>query len=165
MQSRFLVGIGVCCLCLALVAPIGAQDNEETYSISLTKTAETQGDKTICEVDDKKVLAQEYTIQDGDHVWQLLRERGLLEKRNLSEILTTLRKLNKSLQNLDMIHPGDKIIIPLKIAPISTVQPIVSSSFIIPVLTGILFLKEKLEVKKWILIGMIIIGILLVSVF
>lgn len=97
-------------------------DTEETYSISLTKTAETEKGRQIHEVEDKKVLAQEYTVQDGDHLWQLLRERGLLEKRNLGEILATLKKLNKSLRNLNLIHPGEKIIIPLKIAPRSS-QP------------------------------------------
>ncbi len=120
MQSRLFVAVCACflCLCSAIsVISVNAQEGEETYSISLTKTAENQGDKTIREVDDKKVLAQEYTIQDGDHVWQLLRERGLLEKKNLAEILTTLKKLNKSLQNLDLIHPGEKIVIPLRIAP------------------------------------------------
>ncbi len=95
-----------------------AQEEEKDYSISLTKTAEKQDGRAIYEVDDGKVLAQEYIVQDGDHVWQLLRERGLLEKRNLPELLSVLKKMNKSLNNLDLIHPGQKIIIPLKIAPI-----------------------------------------------
>ncbi len=105
-------------LILSPFSPLHAQEEEDTYTISLTKTAENQEGKKVHEVDNKKVLAQEYTIQDGDHVWQLLRDRGLLERKNLSEILATLKKLNKSLQNLDMVHPGEKIIIPLKIAPI-----------------------------------------------
>ncbi len=88
---------------------------EETYSISLTKTAEA--DKDIVEVEDKKVLTETYTIQKGDHIWQLFRERGLLEKRNLTELLSTLKNLNKSLSDLDLIHPGEKLIIPLQIAP------------------------------------------------
>jgi hypothetical protein len=99
--------------------PAQAQEEEKSYSISLTKTAETQEGKDIHEVDDKKVLAQEYTVQDGDHVWQLLRERGLLQKQNLAELLSVLKKMNKSLDNLDLIHPGEKIIIPLKIAPVA----------------------------------------------
>jgi len=88
---------------------------EETYSISLTKTAEA--DKDIVEVEDKKVLTETYEIQKGDHIWQLFRERGLLEKRNLTELLSTLKKLNTSLSDLDLIHPGEKLIIPLQIAP------------------------------------------------
>ena len=70
-------------------------------------------------MDDRKVLTQEYTVQEGDHVWQLFRERGLLQKRDLPELLSVLKKMNKSLENIDLIHPGQKIIIPLKIAPIA----------------------------------------------
>ena len=96
-----------------------AQEDEKTYSISLTKTAGKQDGTEIHEVDDRKVLTQEYTVQKGDHVWQLFRERGLLEKRNLPELLSVLKKMNKTLNNLDLIHPGQKLVIPLKIAPVS----------------------------------------------
>ncbi len=96
-----------------------AQEDEKTYSISLTKTPEKQDGTAIQEVDDRKVLTQEYTVQKGDHVWQLFRERGLLEKRNLPELLSVLKKMNTTLDNLDLIHPGQKLVIPLKIAPVS----------------------------------------------
>jgi len=104
----------ICCLSTAY-----AQEEEKNYSISLTKTAKAQEGKDIHEVGDKKVLAQEYTVQEGDHLWQLLRKRGLLQNRNLDELLSILKKMNKSLHDLDMIHPGEKIIIPLKIAPVA----------------------------------------------
>jgi hypothetical protein len=90
--------------------------DEETYSISLVQTAEV--DKEIVEVDNRKVLTESYEIQKGDHVWQLLRERGLLKKRNLAEIIHVLKTLNTSFQNLDLVHPGEKIVIPLTIVPI-----------------------------------------------
>jgi hypothetical protein len=92
------------------------EKEEETYAISLVQTAEE--DKEIVELEDKKILAETYTIKNKDHVWQLLRERDLLKKRNLSEILATLKKLNRSLTNLDMIYPGQKIVIPLVIIPL-----------------------------------------------
>jgi hypothetical protein len=92
------------------------ENEEETYAISLVQTAEE--DKEIVEVEDKKVLAETYTVRKDDHVWQLLRERDLLKKHNLSEILATLKKLNRSLTNLDLIYPGQKIVIPLVITPL-----------------------------------------------
>jgi hypothetical protein len=94
-----------------------AQDEEEkdTYSISLVKTAET--DKEIHEIDDQKVLAETYKVAEGDHIWSLLRKRGLLEDSDLPRILAMLKKLNDSLSNLDLIYPGQRIIIPLKISP------------------------------------------------
>ncbi|MBW1764181.1 MAG: hypothetical protein JRJ23_05480 [Deltaproteobacteria bacterium] len=47
-------------LILFFLNPLQAQEEETNYSISLTKTAETQEGKDIHEVNDKKVLAQEY---------------------------------------------------------------------------------------------------------
>ena len=94
-----------------------AQEGEETYNISLEKTAEIE--KNIHKVDDKKVLTETLTIQKGEWVWKILREKGLLEQRNLPELLFVLKKLNKSFQNLDLVHPGEKIIIPLKIVPLA----------------------------------------------
>ena len=49
------------------------ENEEETYAISLIQTAEE--DKEILEVEDKKVLAETYTIRKNDYVWKLLRER------------------------------------------------------------------------------------------
>jgi LysM repeat protein len=92
------------------------EEGEETYSISLVQTAET--DKEIYELEGRKVLTESYTVGNGDHLWQLLRERGLLQKRELPELLTVLKRLNSSFSNLDLIHPGDKLIIPLTLSPV-----------------------------------------------
>lgn len=114
----FLLGIS----CLGVSQ---AQEAEETYSISLTKTAGIEAD--IYEVDNKKVLTEEYTIKEGEWVWQILRQKGLLKHRNLSEILSVLQALNASLGSLDLVHPGEKIIIPLKIAPVVGTSVIAAS--------------------------------------
>ncbi len=117
LLTLFLLGIS-----------LAQEKDEETYSISLTQTAEpeveTEQEVQVAEkketfsLEGKKVVTETYTIRKGDHLWQLLRERGLLEKKNLSELLAALKKLNNSFSNLDVMHPGDKIIIPLTIAPV-----------------------------------------------
>jgi hypothetical protein len=110
-----------CCLfllALFFLRPLQAQEKESSYSISLVKTAEMEEDMYVYDVDDKKVLGEEYIIQEKDHIWKILRRKGLLKRKNLSELLSTLKKLNPSLGNLDLVHPGEKIIIPLKIAPV-----------------------------------------------
>ena len=89
---------------------------EETYSISLVQTAEPG--KEIIEVEDKKVLTETIKVEKGDWIWQLFRERGLLEKHNLRELLSMLKTLNKDLANLDVIHPDQSIVIPLVISPV-----------------------------------------------
>jgi len=102
---------------LLLYAPCYCQEDEETYDISLVKTADPDNAGKIHEVDGRKVLTESYTVKDGEHLWQILREKKLLEKKNLVELLSVLKKLNGSLDNLDMIHPGESIVIPIAISP------------------------------------------------
>ncbi|NLA74365.1 MAG: LysM peptidoglycan-binding domain-containing protein, partial [Deltaproteobacteria bacterium] len=90
-------------------------ENEETYSIDLVQTAEVS--KEIVDLGDKKVLTETYVAKKGDHIWQILRSKEVFNKNKLGDILYTLKKLNKSLDNIDMIHPGQKIVIPLIIIP------------------------------------------------
>jgi hypothetical protein len=111
MTISILVGIFMIC------APgiTRGQEEEETYSISLEKTA--GADRKIYEVDGKRVITESYSVLKGDRVWNILRQRGLLNK-NLKETLSVLKKLNSSLTNLDLIYPEDNIIIPLVISPV-----------------------------------------------
>jgi len=107
-----------------LYNPCSAQDKEETYDISLVKTAELGSKNKVSEIEGKKVLTESYTVKEGEHLWQILREKDLLKKRNLVELLSILKKLNGSLGNIDMIHPGDKIVIPLAISPVGTASAV-----------------------------------------
>jgi len=114
----FLISVLVLLL-LPLPSALSQEKAEETYSISLVQTAEVEKDKQIQEIDDKKVLTEAYTVKRGDHLWQLFRERDMLGKRNLPELLAILKRLNKSLTNLDLIHPGERIVIPLTFSPVA----------------------------------------------
>lgn len=89
---------------------------EKTYTISLQKTAQIA--QEIHKLGEKKVLAEPHRVVEGEHIWQILREKGLLVRRDLPALLSALKELNSSLQNLDLIHPGQKILIPLKIVPV-----------------------------------------------
>jgi hypothetical protein len=109
---------------LSWTAPAPAQEaGEETYDIELVKTAETGTgtdpgvEKEIVEVSGRRVLTEVHAVEEGEWIWQILRERQLLEKRNLAEILDILKKLNPQLTNLDQIEPGQKLLVPLTLAP------------------------------------------------
>jgi LysM repeat protein len=97
-----------------------SQVSEETYSISLVQTAEVDKEKNkeVREVDNRKVLAENYTVKKGDHLWQLFRERGMLGKRELPELIAVLQRLNPALTNLDLIYPGQRVVIPLTLTPV-----------------------------------------------
>jgi LysM repeat protein len=100
--------------------PASSQGSEETYSISLVQTAEVDKEKNkeVREVDNRKVLAENYTVKKGDHLWQLFRERGMLQNRELPELIEVLKRLNPSLTNLDLIYPGQRVVIPLTLTPV-----------------------------------------------
>ncbi len=83
----------------------------DTFSISLVRQA------TVKKVEGGEVICENYTVKEGDYIWRLLRQRGLLERPDLAELLTLLKGMNKSLINLDLIHPGQTILIPLNIVP------------------------------------------------
>ncbi len=109
---------------LAVTWPVAlwaAEAGEETYDITLTKTAETEtgsgGQREILEVGGRRVLTETYAVEEGEWIWKILRERKLLEKRNLAEILEILKTLNPDLKDLDHIHPGQELLVPLTLAP------------------------------------------------
>ncbi len=97
------------------------ETKEDTYDITLIKTAETDAapgtEREIMVVSGRRVLTEHHSVKEGEWVWKILRERKLLEKRNLGEILDILKRLNPELSDLNHIHPGQKILIPLTLSP------------------------------------------------
>jgi len=49
----------------------------------------------------------------------------------------------------------------MRIAPLSTVQVFLSLSIVIPILAGFLFFKEKLRVREWVCVSLIVVGVIL----
>ena len=60
------------------------------------------------------ILCDTYTVQEGDHVWQLLRRRGYLVEWDLAWFTAVLKKLNPHVSDVNEIYPGQNILIPLK---------------------------------------------------
>jgi len=133
--------LGVLCM-LGWLDPALAVDQERTYEISLVKTAESA--RRIQRVGDQKVLTETVTVREGEWVWRILREKGLLKRKNLAELLAVLKKLNRSLGDLDLVHPGDQIVVPLKIAPVGEDIAQVSPEDTVPVTD-----LEDVEAEKY----------------
>ena len=113
MKKRFFRSIAVL---FALLIPLwyvsapGVNGKEkDTYSISLVQRA------TVKKARDREVVYEPYQVKKGDYIWKIMRRRGLLEKPNFNELYDEIKKLNPSLTNLDLIHPGETILIPLNI--------------------------------------------------
>lgn len=96
----------------SLYAPLVQGKEKDTFSISLVQQAKVK------KIEGREIVCETYTVKDGDYIWKLLRQRGLLKKPDLAELISLLKSMNKSLTNLDIIHPGQTISIPLNITPI-----------------------------------------------
>lgn len=96
------------CLC----APLAQENNKDTLSISLVQQVEVK------KIGGKEVVCESYKVKDGDYIWKLLRQRGLNKKPDFVEVLSLLKSINTSLRDIDLIYPGQTILIPLTITPI-----------------------------------------------
>ena len=118
----------------SLYAPLLQGKEKDTLSISLVQQAKVK------KIEGREVVCETYTVKDGDYIWKILRQRGLLKKPNLAELISLLKRMNKSLTNLDIIHPGQTISIPLNITPIRGASE--KEKFVQKSIMGISSLKE-----------------------
>jgi len=118
----------------SLCVPLVQGKEKDTFSISLVQQAKVK------KIEGKEVVCETYTVKDGDYIWKLLRQRGLLKRPNLAELISLLKSMNKSLTNLDIIHPGQTISIPLNITPIRGATE--KEKFVQKSIMGISSLKE-----------------------
>lgn len=109
-QIAILLAFLMAFSCLSVSLVQGKE--KDTFSISLVKQA------TVKKMEGQDVIWEQYKVKKGDYIWQLLRQRGLLKKPDTAELISLLKGMNKSLTNLDLIHPGQTILIPLHIKPI-----------------------------------------------
>ncbi len=80
-------------------------------------------------LESKGVPYERYTVKKGDYLWKILRDKGVVTGPDISELLSAIKGMNKRLTNLDLIHPGQTILIPLKIVPKKTYKSDVDEFF------------------------------------
>lgn len=60
------------------------------------------------------ILCDPYVVKKDDWVFKLFREKGEISKRDFPEFLRIFKRLNPHIHDIDMIRPGQLIVIPLK---------------------------------------------------
>jgi hypothetical protein len=90
------------------------------------------------------VLCGPYTVQKDDYVWDILKRKGVLSKKNFPKFLAMFRQLNSHISDPNRIYPGQHIIIPLKYVKSqgATNSP---SSITIPVIPDILYYDYRVR--------------------
>ncbi|MDY6839211.1 MAG: LysM domain-containing protein [Thermodesulfobacteriota bacterium] len=69
---------------------------------------------TLHTYEGQDVLCDLYTVQKDDHIWQILRQKGLIAERDFPRFVNILKGLNPHVENVDKIYPGQELLIPLK---------------------------------------------------
>jgi hypothetical protein len=97
----------------------GAEDNEpeQAAADSISQVNFRDQELKIHETGGLKALARTITVGKDDYLWKIFRRFGLLGNKNTQKIISVFRKLNPSLQNRDVVFPGQQLIIPVKIIP------------------------------------------------
>ena len=60
------------------------------------------------------ILCDPYVVQKDDWVFKLFRQKGEISNTDFPEFLRIFKRLNPHIHNMDMIRPGQHILIPLK---------------------------------------------------
>ncbi len=87
----------------------------EKAAVKVEKPVEAQPVERAPDTGDYQT--EEYVVQEGDWIAKILRKKGVLKENNLSELLKILRKFNESMKDFNLIQPGEKIVILVKVAP------------------------------------------------
>ncbi len=95
--------------------------DEGSFSIQMVKTAGSE--KKVYQINGRRIYGESYTVKKGDYIYKILKKQGIADRKRLSEILQLLKELNPSLSNLDIIYPGQTIVIPLSIEPLGSPEP------------------------------------------
>lgn len=96
--------------------PYSPEGSGETKKLAPNPDA-TALEEDFPDMDVKMLRTEEYIVKEGDWIAKILKKKGALSDHTLPELLEVLRKLNASLQDMNMIRPGEKLIILVKILP------------------------------------------------
>lgn len=89
----------------------------------------------ICKYQGMEVLCDRVVVQKNDFVIQLLKQKGEISHTDFPRFLAIFQRLNPAVQNIDVIYPGQQILVPLKIIPPGTLEGQSTGLVTLPVIT------------------------------
>ncbi len=104
INLRLIVVIG---LLLWPLAVLGQE--EKSVSMSFIKVAEMEVEKETAR---GTVKALVHVVKKGEHLWKILRKRGLLQRPDAPALYDLIKDLNRDIHDLNALRPGDKIFLP-----------------------------------------------------
>ena len=96
--------------------PYSPEESRETKKLT-PNPDDTELKEDSRDMDLGTLQTEEYVVKEGDWIAKILQSKGVLKDHSLPKLLEILRKLNASLHNVNLIRPGEKIVILVKVLP------------------------------------------------
>ena len=90
---------------IARVPEVGASEVGIKTSYKQYKIYEYKGEKFLCEP---------YVVQKDDWLYKIFRRKGVISTENFSLFINIFSSINPGVNNIDVIEPGESILIPLR---------------------------------------------------
>ena len=120
---------------VVLFASVGPARGAQPYKIY---TIRTFGNADI--------VCDSYTVQKGDHIWELLRRKGSISESDFPRFVSILKRFNPHIVNIDMIYPRQEILIPLKETRVKDAPPDTGPRYItIPIIPDVLYITYEVR--------------------
>ncbi|RJP88122.1 MAG: LysM peptidoglycan-binding domain-containing protein [Desulfobacteraceae bacterium] len=89
----------------------------------------------ICKDQGQDVLCDSVVVKKDDFVIRLLKQKGEIAHDDFPKFLAIFQRLNPSVQNIDLIYPGQRIMVPLKLIEPGTLEGQSLGTVTIPLIT------------------------------
>lgn len=105
---------------------------------------------TIIRQDDRDIVCDSYIVRKGDHVWELLRRKGVIAEKDFPQFVSILKRLNPHIKDVDKIFPSQQILIPLKETEAREHPPDARPRYItIPIIPDVLYVTYEVRPGEW----------------
>jgi len=89
---------------------------------------------SILKYKNEDILCEPYIVQKGDWLYKIFQKKGELSKKNFPLFLLLFQQINPKINNIDVIKPGSRILIPLKKTGTQDFEQITPGNIDVPVI-------------------------------
>lgn len=100
--SIFLLAV---ILSIALVTPPGVSSKEDTAYIVFERAGVSEHH------------ADPYIVKKNEHLFEIIRRNYNVSEKDIHRILKLIRQLNPEMKDINVIHPGQRLLLPRKTSP------------------------------------------------
>lgn len=68
----------------------------------------------VVRLENETVICEPYRVKKDDWLYKIFRKKGMISEENFPHFLDIFSRINPEIRNIDLIEPGENIIIPLK---------------------------------------------------